>query len=184
MPIFSWSALVFGSTATSLTGGKLLGIHLSFWLILIGVHAMAIPMVLAGLDSFNNRIVAARERALRLVAEGDAVSEEHRREHAEGIVRRHRLIERFLTDVLGIPWDDVHEEAERLEHAMSPKLEARHLRLRAIVYVRQSTPRQVQVNAESTRRQYQLALIKATEGAAAANRELRRRPRSCSRRTR
>jgi DtxR family Mn-dependent transcriptional regulator len=48
-------------------------------------------------------------------------------EHAEGIVRRHRLIERFLTDVLGIPWDDVHEEAERLEHAMSPKLEERML---------------------------------------------------------
>jgi len=46
-------------------------------------------------------------------------------EHAEGIVRRHRLIERFLTDVLGIPWDEVHEEAERLEHAMSPVLEQR-----------------------------------------------------------
>jgi DtxR family Mn-dependent transcriptional regulator len=46
-------------------------------------------------------------------------------EHAEGIVRRHRLIERFLTDVLGIPWDEVHEEAERLEHAMSPVLEER-----------------------------------------------------------
>jgi DtxR family Mn-dependent transcriptional regulator len=48
-------------------------------------------------------------------------------EHAEGIVRRHRLIERFLTDVLGIPWHEVHEEAERLEHAMSPVLEARML---------------------------------------------------------
>jgi DtxR family Mn-dependent transcriptional regulator len=47
------------------------------------------------------------------------------REHAEGVVRRHRLIERFLTDVLGIPWDEVHEEAERLEHAMSPVLEER-----------------------------------------------------------
>jgi DtxR family transcriptional regulator, Mn-dependent transcriptional regulator len=46
-------------------------------------------------------------------------------EHAEGVVRRHRLIERFLTDVLGIPWDEVHEEAERLEHAMSPVLEQR-----------------------------------------------------------
>jgi DtxR family transcriptional regulator, Mn-dependent transcriptional regulator len=46
-------------------------------------------------------------------------------EHAEGIVSRHRLIERFLTDVLGIPWDEVHEEAERLEHAMSPVLEER-----------------------------------------------------------
>jgi DtxR family Mn-dependent transcriptional regulator len=49
------------------------------------------------------------------------------REHAEAIVRRHRLIERFLTDVLGIPWDEVHEEAERLEHAMSPVLEERML---------------------------------------------------------
>ena len=46
------------------------------------------------------------------------------REHAELVVRRHRLIERFLTDVLGIPWDEVHEEAERMEHAMSPRLEA------------------------------------------------------------
>src|ERR687895_173852 len=47
------------------------------------------------------------------------------REHASQIVRRHRLIERFLTDVLNIPWDEVHEEAERLEHAMSPTLEER-----------------------------------------------------------
>jgi DtxR family transcriptional regulator, Mn-dependent transcriptional regulator len=48
-------------------------------------------------------------------------------EHAAGVVKRHRLIERFLTDVLGIPWDEVHEEAERLEHAMSPVLEERML---------------------------------------------------------
>jgi DtxR family Mn-dependent transcriptional regulator len=46
------------------------------------------------------------------------------REHAESVVGRHRLVERFLTDVLGIPWDEVHEEAERMEHAMSPRLEA------------------------------------------------------------
>jgi len=46
-------------------------------------------------------------------------------QHAQAIVKRHRLIERFLTDVLGIPWDEVHEEAERLEHAMSPVLEER-----------------------------------------------------------
>ena len=45
-------------------------------------------------------------------------------EHAEAIVKRHRLIERFLTDVVGVPWDDVHEEAESLEHAMSPRFEA------------------------------------------------------------
>jgi DtxR family transcriptional regulator, Mn-dependent transcriptional regulator len=44
---------------------------------------------------------------------------------AAEVVYRHRLIERFLTDVLGIPWDEVHEEAERLEHAMSPTLQER-----------------------------------------------------------
>jgi DtxR family transcriptional regulator, Mn-dependent transcriptional regulator len=46
------------------------------------------------------------------------------RRHAEEITSRHRLIERFLTDVVGVPWDDVHEEAERMEHAMSPRFEA------------------------------------------------------------
>jgi len=49
-------------------------------------------------------------------------------EHASQIVRRHRLIERFLTDVFDIPWDQVHEEAERLEHWMSPMVEERMLR--------------------------------------------------------
>jgi len=48
-------------------------------------------------------------------------------DHASTVVRRHRLIERFLPDVLGIPWHEVHEEAERLEHAMSPVLEERML---------------------------------------------------------
>jgi hypothetical protein len=38
-----------------------------------------------------------------------------------------------------------------------PKLEARHLRLLALVYIRQSTPQQLQNNQESTRRQYELA---------------------------
>jgi len=46
------------------------------------------------------------------------------REHAEQIVSRHRMIERFLTDTVGVPWDDVHEEAEKLEHAMTPRFEA------------------------------------------------------------
>ncbi len=50
------------------------------------------------------------------------------REHAENIVRRHRLIERFLTDVFDIPWDQVHEEAERLEHWMSPTVEEKMLK--------------------------------------------------------
>jgi DtxR family Mn-dependent transcriptional regulator len=46
------------------------------------------------------------------------------RRHAEHIVSRHRMIERFLTDVVGVPWDDVHEEAEQLEHAMTARFEA------------------------------------------------------------
>jgi DtxR family Mn-dependent transcriptional regulator len=46
------------------------------------------------------------------------------RSHAEHTVSRHRMIERFLTDVVGVPWDDVHEEAEQLEHAMTPRFEA------------------------------------------------------------
>jgi len=46
------------------------------------------------------------------------------REHAERIVSRHRMIERFLTDVVGVPWDEVHEEAEKLEFAMTPRFEA------------------------------------------------------------
>src|SRR3954467_7467342 len=49
-------------------------------------------------------------------------------DHASQIVRRHRLIERFLTDIFDIPWDQVHEEAERLEHWMSPVVEERMLR--------------------------------------------------------
>ena len=64
-------------------------------------------------------ITRATDRSLTFTDQG--------REHAEQIVRRHRMIERFLTDVLGIPWDEVHEEAERLEHAMSPVLEERML---------------------------------------------------------
>ena len=64
-------------------------------------------------------ITRGNDRAISFTPSGAA--------HAEGIVRRHRLIERFLTDVLGVPWDEVHEEAERLEHAMSPVLEERML---------------------------------------------------------
>ncbi len=44
-------------------------------------------------------------------------------EVAEKLVRRHRLWERFLTDVLGFDWDQVHEEACKLEHAISDQVE-------------------------------------------------------------
>jgi DtxR family transcriptional regulator, Mn-dependent transcriptional regulator len=62
-------------------------------------------------------IVRAADKTIAFTATGQ--------DNAETIVSRHRLIERFLTDVLAIPWHEVHEEAERLEHAMSPVLEER-----------------------------------------------------------
>src|ERR1700733_2546055 len=55
-------------------------------------------------------------RAIEFTPEG--------RDHAAHIVSRHRMIERFLTDTVGVPWDDVHAEAEKLEHAMTPRFEA------------------------------------------------------------
>jgi DtxR family Mn-dependent transcriptional regulator len=41
------------------------------------------------------------------------------------IIRRHRLIEHYLVNALAYTWDEVHQEAEILEHAMSPLLESR-----------------------------------------------------------
>ena len=41
------------------------------------------------------------------------------------VVRNHRLLESFLTRTLGLPWDEVHAEAESLEHAVSDRLVAR-----------------------------------------------------------
>ena len=56
-------------------------------------------------------------RILQLTAAG--------RERAEGFVRKHRLAERFLLDVIGIPWSQTHIEACRWEHVMSDAVEAR-----------------------------------------------------------
>lgn len=44
------------------------------------------------------------------------------RRMALGVIRRHRLLEAFLAETLGLPWDKVHDEAEALEHALSPEL--------------------------------------------------------------
>ena len=54
---------------------------------------------------------------LRLTAVGERA--------ALRVVRRHRLLETFLVRVLKMPWDQVHAEAELLEHAMSERLEER-----------------------------------------------------------
>lgn len=47
------------------------------------------------------------------------------RDAVEALVRRHRLSERLLVDVLGLDWHTVHDEACRLEHAISPAVEER-----------------------------------------------------------
>lgn len=56
-----------------------------------------------------------RYRGVRLTEQG--------RRLALSVVRRHRLLELFLTEALGLSWDQVHDEAEVLEHALSPQLE-------------------------------------------------------------
>lgn len=67
-----------------------------------------------------------REGYLTLDESKAMVLTETGRKYATDIVRRHRLAERLLVDVLHVPWHQVHEEACRLEHAISDNLE-RHL---------------------------------------------------------
>src|SRR6476469_1758845 len=58
----------------------------------------------------------AEGRALRLTAKG--------RKRAESVVRKHRLAERLLTDVIGLEWHKTHLEACRWEHVISDEVEA------------------------------------------------------------
>ena len=51
------------------------------------------------------------------------------RELAQKVVRRHRLAERFLTDVLGLSWAEAHQEAGKWEHVMSDSVESAMNRL-------------------------------------------------------
>ena len=48
---------------------------------------------------------------------------------AKQVVRRHRLAERFLTDILGLSWAEAHHEAGRWEHIISPSVEDAFLRI-------------------------------------------------------
>ncbi len=59
----------------------------------------------------------AAHQGVRLTKKGEKV--------AIHVVRKHRLLELYLTRTLGLPWDEVHEEAENLEHAVSDRLVAR-----------------------------------------------------------
>jgi DtxR family Mn-dependent transcriptional regulator len=56
-------------------------------------------------------------RGVQLTAKGQQVALE--------VMRHHRLLETYLSEQLGVPWDRVHEEAETLEHVISEDLEAR-----------------------------------------------------------
>ena len=73
---------------------------------------------------------AVSEMVKRLEKEGLITSDDHvilltddGRDLASSVVRRHRLAERFLTDVLGLSWTEAHHEAGRWEHVISPAVE-------------------------------------------------------------
>ncbi|TEU18600.1 MAG: metal-dependent transcriptional regulator [Anaerolineales bacterium] len=90
------------------------------------------PVALSALaDQLEISSVSANEMIKKLVARGLATYEPYKgvtltaegQTQALRVIRRHRLWERFLADVLGLPWDRVHEEACQLEHATSPLVE-------------------------------------------------------------
>lgn len=60
-------------------------------------------------------LVSIRGTAISLTADGTRL--------AERVVRRHRLAERFLTDILGLSWADAHKEAGKWEHVISTPVE-------------------------------------------------------------
>jgi DtxR family Mn-dependent transcriptional regulator len=73
------------------------------------------------------------EMVTRLTAQGLVEHDRYRGQQLTGegrrvaleLVRHHRLLEMFLVRVLGYSWDEVHEEAERLEHVISERMEQR-----------------------------------------------------------
>lgn len=101
---------------------------------LVHLEAQGEPVTTGGLarrvgvaaPSASAMLRRLREAGLARGAAGHEVGlTAHGRRHALRVVRRHRLVETFLAEVLDVPWDEVHAEAERLEHALSPALEDR-----------------------------------------------------------
>jgi DtxR family Mn-dependent transcriptional regulator len=84
-------------------------------------------------EKFQVAPPSVTEMLKRLVRDGYIEMDERRQvtltpagqELAEAVLRRHRLTERFLVDMLGMGWHEVHEEACRLEHFISGALEQR-----------------------------------------------------------
>ncbi|HEY6533264.1 MAG TPA: metal-dependent transcriptional regulator [Acidimicrobiales bacterium] len=66
-------------------------------------------------------LVDVQQGTIRLTVEGLSL--------AESVVRRHRLAERFLTDLLGLSWSEAHVEAGRWEHVISPTVESAMMRV-------------------------------------------------------
>ena len=64
----------------------------------------------------DDLVSVARDGRIDLTRKGRGV--------AERMALRHQLAEMLLTDVIGLPWSKAHDEAERLEHAISPEVEA------------------------------------------------------------
>lgn len=81
-----------------------------------------------GVSAASASVMFQRLAALKLVEHipyrGVVLTDEGRRAALE-VVRHHRLLEQYLAETLGLPLDEVHEEADRLEHALSEELEAR-----------------------------------------------------------
>lgn len=80
----------------------------------LGVSAPTVSETVARLER-EGFLALDDQRVVRLTDRG--------RQSATGVMRRHRLAERLLVDVLHVPWHQVHEEAHRLEHAISETLE-------------------------------------------------------------
>jgi DtxR family transcriptional regulator, Mn-dependent transcriptional regulator len=84
----------------------------------LGVRAASVTGMLQKLAASRPALVKyEKHHGVRLTVTG--------KKRALEILRHHRLLERFLHDFLDYPWDEVHEEAERLEHFISEKLEDR-----------------------------------------------------------
>jgi DtxR family Mn-dependent transcriptional regulator len=84
----------------------------------LGVRAASVTGMLQRLAAHKPAFVKyAKHHGALLTAAG--------RHRALEVLRHHRLLERFLHDVLDFPWDEVHAEAERLEHFISERLEDR-----------------------------------------------------------
>jgi len=91
-----------------------------------------------------------KDGRIQLTSDGRAI--------AERTILRHHLIERMLTEVFGMPWYAVHEEAERLEHAVSPAFEAK---LAAKLGPKDACPHGngLTVRSESERRKHGMVLL-------------------------